>query len=155
MVSNSALQISSNHSRRGPPQSRAEKCNKHKKVTLAYYVLSCLFIYSSLYTLHILSILPRWCFPIPTHLNWGLFFQNPIPFCRIKGILITKLMPPRVETQANRDPRKWTFLLVLQKLPLPSASDSESSPHKSLCACALQAPPSHLASKHHPFHLDS
>ena len=31
VVSKSALQISSNHSRRGPPQSRAGKHNKHKK----------------------------------------------------------------------------------------------------------------------------
>lgn len=76
------------------PSPELKSAIKHKKVTLAYYVLSGLFIYSSFYTLHNLSILPRWCFPILTHLNWvGTLFWNPSPFCRIKGILITKRMP--------------------------------------------------------------
>ena len=149
VVSNSALQINSNHSRRGPPQSRAGKDNKNKKwhwlITFYHF---CSFIH------HPPSIPPPWCPIFQPTLTVDIFFFNPTSFCRIKGIPITKLMPSSVGTQI-RDPRNWCFSWYYKGYSALLLQTPKSSPSKSLSICALQAQPSHRASKHHPFGLDS
>ena len=155
VVSNSALQINSNHSRRGPPQSRAEKDNKNTKwhwLITFYHFCSFIhhFILSDPSSLHSTTLVSH----IPTHLNSGHFFFNPTSFCRIKGIPITKLMPSSEGTQI-RDPRNWCFSWYYKGYSALLLQTPKSSPSKSLSICALQAQSSHRASKHHPFGLDS
>lgn len=75
VVSNSALQINSNHSRRGPPQSRAGKYNKNQKwCWLITFYHFCSFIHHFILpdpsSLHSTTLVSN----IPTHLNCGHFF---------------------------------------------------------------------------------
>ena len=100
------------------------------------------------------SIPPPWCPIFQPTLTVDIFFFNPTSFCRIKGIPITKLMPSSVGTQI-RDPRNWCFSWYYKGYSALLLQTPKSSPSKSLSICALQAQPSHRASKHHPFGLDS
>lgn len=63
-------------------------------------------------------------------------------------------MRSSVETQI-RDPRNCCFSWYYKGYSALLLQTHKSSPSKSLSVCVLQAQPSHLASKHHPFGLDS